>query len=152
MSVTHPLVPTSVKSRNHCAEFRVIIVFGNFRTVQVNLNDEAERSSRLTLERQRSLASERFKTRLQLLARCRAAVNQKPIVKDTLLPRGNRPIRERRNIRIDEALLVRAPAGRVVRVGRMIKNRDADVLIAERAFDIAPSRALLLTCAPARPV
>lgn len=74
----------------------------------------------------------------------RAAINEKTIAKETLLFGGNGPVSEGRDIWVDEALFVSAPAGRMVGIRGMVKDGDAEHFIAERTFDVAPGRALLL--------
>jgi len=87
-----------------------------------------------------------------LLARRRAAINQKLVAEALGLLGGERPIRQSGDVRVNEALLVRAPAGRMVWIAGMIENGDAEYLIVEWALDIAPGGALLLALPVAQPV
>src|SRR5205807_3301088 len=95
---------------------------------------------------------EAFKPCRQLLTRRRAAVNEKPIAESLRLVRRQRPVTERRNVRIDQPLLVSAPAGRMVRIGWMIENRDAESFASKRPLDVAPRGALLFAFTAAQPV
>ena len=78
-----------------------------------------------------------------MLARCRAPVNHQPILKHALLFRRNEPVAQPRDIRIDQSLLVGAPAARMVGISRMIEDDNAERLVSERPLDVAPYGTLL---------
>src|SRR4030095_7601273 len=84
-----------------------------------------------------------FKTFRQLLTRRRPAVNQQPVAEPLRLARGQCPVPERRNVRVNQSLLVSAPARRVIRGAGMIKDGDAEYFLAKRTLDVTPGRALL---------
>src|SRR5260370_683488 len=95
--------------------------------------------------------SESLKSFRQSFARGGAAIDLKAIVEDALFARRNRPIAQRRDVRIDQALLVCPPTGRVARIIGMIKDGDAERFLTERPLHVAPRRPLLLAIAAAQP-
>lgn len=89
---------------------------------------------------------------LQLIARGGAAIENEAMAEEAFATGGKGPVGESRDVGIDEALFIGAPAGRMVRVGGMIENGDAKGFSAERAFDITPGGALLFACAVAEAI
>ena len=98
------------------------------------------------------IAGEAFKPLRQLFACCGTAINQKLVAEAPGLVCGERPVSERRDVRVDQPLLVGAPAGRMIGVAGMVEDGDAEYVISERALDVAPRGALLFACPVAQPV
>src|SRR2546422_546576 len=97
-------------------------------------------------------AGERFKARRQLFARGGASVNHNLIAEEAFLFRGDRPVAERRNIWINQTLLIHAPGGWMIGISRMIEHGDAKDRVAKWALDVTPRGPLLLAIAAAQPV
>src|SRR2546421_12050294 len=69
---------------------------------------------------------ESLKSFRQSFARGGAAIDLKAIVEGAFFARRNCPIAQRRDVRIDQALLVCPPTGRVAWIIGMIKDGDAE--------------------------
>ena len=98
------------------------------------------------------VAAKVFKSLGQLFAGRGAAINQKPIAEALGLPGRERPVAERGNVRIDQSLLVGAPAAGVIWIRGVIEYRDAKRFASKRALDVAPGGALLFALASAQSI
>ena len=67
-----------------------------------------------------------------------AAIDEELVMELTLLVGGKGPVVQAGNVRVDEALFVHTPCGRVVRILEMVKDGDAESVVAEGTFDGAP--------------
>src|SRR5262245_41477389 len=79
-------------------------------------------------------------------------VNQQPVAKTSCLFRWKLPIAQRRDVGIDKALFVGAPAGRMIGIGAMIEHSETKRFVPKGTLDIAPRGALLFACTTAKPV
>ena len=73
-----------------------------------------------------------------------AAIDEELVMEPALLVRGKGPVIQAGNVRVDEALFVHTPGGRVIWILGMVKDGDAESVVAEGTFDGAPGGALLL--------
>src|SRR5213075_2398859 len=79
-------------------------------------------------------------------------VNSQLILEASFLSCRDKPITERGNVWVDQALFICAPTGGESWVARVIENGNAECFVSERTFDVAPGGPLLFAGAIAQAV